>query len=65
MCWENPTRYQNYSKLYPDKRRGPSARSVRRYISDHNLKAISKRDNEVAVEEAVQEKIKLWLDSSF
>ena len=40
-------------QLYPDKRRGLSARSVRCYISDHNLKAISKRDKEIAVEEAV------------
>lgn len=46
---------EELQQLYPDKRRGLSARSVRRYISDHNLKAISKRDKEVAVEEAVQE----------
>ena len=46
---------EELQQLYPDKRRGLSARSVRRYISDLNLKAISKRDKEVAVEEAVQE----------
>ena len=46
---------EELQQLYPDKHRGLSARSVRRYISDHNLKVISKRDKEVAVEEAVRE----------
>ena len=38
---------EELQQLYPDKRHGLSARSIRRYMS--------KRDKEIAVEEAVQE----------
>ena len=46
---------EELQRLYPAVTRGLSDRSVRRYVTDRNLRAVSKRNKKEVLEKAVRE----------